>query len=1002
MTGLRHWDVPASDLGIRLVPAAEIHFALYRPNAMALVLNENTSVLPTELSRLAGARIRACVKSAAEQDLTLPDVDEWPGDVERVMACSEYVFTSCEQHPGMLADLLTSGDLAGARGEVENGVTPVGRFRDCIDSALEDAGAITDMMQVLRRLRRREWVRIAWRDIGGLASLEESVQDTSAFAEAAISSALSRLHGELCAELGTPQSPDGVDQLMSVFALGKLGAGELNFSSDIDLIFAYPTAGSTRGKRREQSNDEFFRRLAKRLIKVLGERTGDGFVFRVDMRLRPFGTVGPLVLSFSAIEDYYQLHGRDWERYALIRARAVAGDLAAANALLERLRPFIYRRYLDFGALESIREMKSMINKEVERKGLDDNLKLGPGGIREIEFTGQAFQMVRGGRVPELRDRHILKVLSILGKRDLLPTHSVRDLASAYQFLRTAEHRLQQMQDRQRHDLPDEEHERLILAAGMGYPDWASFAKALARHRETVNAQFTQVLGTSDDDDNDDREPLVALLTSELNEESGEDLLTGIGFDDGRAARELIERFRNSHAIRLLDKPGTGRLLRLFPDLLRAVAAQPDPVVTLARVLELVEAVARRSAYLALLAERPLALSQLVKLCAASPWISRHLKRHPLLFDELLDARSLYAPLKREALVAELRERLGAIAAGDTEQEMAALRQFKQTNVLRVAAADVAEAIPLMVVSDHLTEIAESVVTEALRLADRDLSERYGKPVFEGRRPEMLPFAVIAYGKLGGYELGYGSDLDLVFVHGGEGQGETDGARSVDNSVFFGRLAQRTIHFLTAMTGDGTLYEVDSRLRPDGSKGILVNRIDALETYLRETAWTWEHQALVRARAIAGDPELGRAFARMRRNILLLERDPGKLRQEVKDMRERMRRELGSKNTDTFDIKQDAGGIADIEFMVQYGALCWAARLGDYLDYTDNIRLLEGFAAAGLMRDDDIQVLKDAYRAYRGQVHRLALQEQSGVISTSDFRHHREGVTVIWNRLMER
>ena len=958
--------------------------------------------LPTVPARLARARIGALFESADARQLALAGPDSWPGDVERVLACSEYVFNCCEQHPDMLKDLLDSGELARARENSGDGAALIAEFRRRIDQAMGAVASVAQMMQEFRRLRRREWVRIAWRDIGGLATLEESVRDASAFAEAAIRVALARLHQRLCTEFGSPQSAEAVDQDMSVLALGKLGAGELNFSSDIDLIFAFPAVGSTRGKRREMSNDEFFHRLAKKLIMVLSERTADGFVFRVDMRLRPFGAAGPLVLSYAALEDYYQLHGRDWERYALIRARPVAGDLEGGNALLERLRPFVYRRYLDFGALEALREMKSMINKEVKSKGLDDNLKLGPGGIREIEFTGQAFQMVRGGRLPELRDRRILKVLSILGKRGLLPGHSVAALTSAYRFLRTAEHRLQQMQDRQCHDLPRDDNERIILAAGMGFPDWQGFADALARHRENVTAQFIQVLGTNDDDDKgSDGSQLVALLTAEPDKQIAEDVLARIGFDDGNAARELIEKFRNSHPIRLLDKPGNARLLRLFPDLLRAVATRPNAVATLGRILELVEAIARRSAYLALLAERPLALSQLVKLCAASPWISRHLKRHPLLFDELLDARTLYAPLRREALLAELSERLNGIAAGDTEQEMAALRQFKQTNVLRVAAADVAGVIPVMVVSDYLTEIAETVIAEALRLAARDLSGRYGTPVFDGQPAEALPFAVIAYGKLGGLELGYGSDLDLVFVHGGEGTGQTDGARSVDNSVFFGRLAQRTIHFLTAMTGDGTLYEVDPRLRPDGSKGMLVNHIDALETYLRENAWTWEHQALVRARAIAGDTSLGRAFARMRRRILLLERDPAKLRLEVREMRERMRRELGSKYPDAFDVKQDAGGIADIEFMVQYGALCWAARLGDYLDYTDNIRLLEGFAAAGRMPDEDIQILKVAYRAYRSRVHEMALQEQSGILSKDEFRHYREGVTAIWARLME-
>ncbi|MDX1512196.1 MAG: bifunctional [glutamate--ammonia ligase]-adenylyl-L-tyrosine phosphorylase/[glutamate--ammonia-ligase] adenylyltransferase [Gammaproteobacteria bacterium] len=967
---------------------------------MTLGLTDHVSVLPAELSRLAGARIQACIDSAAANGLELPEPGAWPGDVERVFACSEFVAAACEQFPQLLSELLRSGELNRAHGVADDDAT--GDFRAIIDEDLGDAASPTELMPPLRRLRRREWIRIAWRDIGGLATLEECVRDTSGFAGAAIDIALKRLHKRLCDELGTPSSENGDEQHLTVIALGKLGAGELNFSSDIDLIFAFPSAGGTKGKRRELSNDEFFQRLARNLIKVLGERTEDGFVFRVDMRLRPFGTSGPLVMSFGALEDYYALHGRDWERYALIRARPVAGDVKDAGALLERLRPFIYRRYLDFGALESMRDMKSMINKEVERKGLNDNLKLGPGGIREIEFTGQAFQMVRGGRIPELRDRRILRVLDILGTRELLPTYAVTALTSAYRFLRTTEHRLQQMQDRQRHELPNDEHERLVLAAGMGYSDWPSFAKALARHRERVNAQFTQVLGAEEDDEpSDDLRQFTALLSEDADEESATAILEKAGFSDWRAANELIDRFRRSYSIRLLDKPGRARLKRLFPDLLRAVAAQPDPIVALERILEVIEAVARRSAYLALLSERPLALSQLVQLCAASPWISRHLGRHPLLFDELLDARSLYAPLKREALKAEIAQRLDEVAAGDTEQEMAVLRQFKQTNVLRVAAADVAGAIPLMVVSDYLSEIAETVVNEALRLAGRDLIGRYGRPVFDDRPGEELPFAVVAYGKLGGLELGYGSDLDLVFIHGGEGEGQTDGARSVDNSVFFGRLAQRTIHFLTAMTGDGALYEVDSRLRPDGTKGLLVNRIDALERYLREEAWTWEHQALVRARAIAGDPALAQAFARMRQRVLTMDRDVDKLKQEVRDMRERMRRELGSRDPRSFDIKQDVGGIADIEFMVQYGALCWARRLGDHLNYTDNIRLLEGFAAVGVMPDDDIQILKDAYRAYRSRVHQIALQEESGVVSDEEFKSHRNGVQRIWAKLME-
>ncbi len=963
------------------------------------------SELPDRLADLGEARIAACVERAVERGLKLPAVEAWPGDARRVFACSDFVFKSCEQSPALLHGLLQSGGIEKAYDDGgDSEFLPVAHFSHTLELALEGADSLDALMSALRQVRRREWVRIAWRDIGGLADLHESVRQASAFAEAAIRCALEHLHERLCEEAGTPENSTGTPQALAVLALGKLGAGELNFSSDIDLIFIFPESGSTSGKRRQISNDEFFLGLARQLVRVLGERTADGFVFRVDMRLRPFGASGPLAMSFNALEDYYQVHGRDWERYALIRARPVAGDLAGADALLQRLRPFVYRRYLDFGSLKSMREMKTMINKEVARKGLDDDLKLGRGGIREIEFTGQAFQMVRGGRIPELRDRSILKVLETLGRRNLLPAYAVDDLTSAYRFLRNSEHRLQQMEDRQRHKLPGQDEERLILAAGMGFADWASYAKALARHRERVNAQFAQVFGVdeSGDEANQDQEYLLVLLGDRPDDASAREALQSAGIDDWKAALQTIERFRSSYRVRMLDAPGRERLRRLFPDIIRAVVAQSDPVVALERILQVLETVVRRSAYLALLAERPLALSQLVRLCAASPWISRYLGRHPLLFDELLDARSLYTPLKLESLEVELAQRLSEITPGDTEQEMACLRQFKQANVLRVAAADVADAIPLMVVSDYLTEIAETTVRGSLRLATRDLIARHGSPAkTEGDSSGDVAFAVIAYGKLGGIELGYGSDLDLVFIHtGSAAQGHTDGKRAVNNGMFFGRLAQRSIHILTAMTADGTLYEVDSRLRPDGSKGLLVNGIDALETYLREKAWTWEHQALVRARAIAGNEGLCDAFTGLRRRILLLDRDAEELKSEVIEMRARMRGELGSKVPGAFDVKQDVGGIADIEFMVQYGSLCWASRLGDHLDYTDNIRLLEGFAAVGLLSDVDVQLLKDAYRAFRGRVHEMALQEQSAILGEEEFSDYRDGVSEIWRRFM--
>ena len=955
------------------------------------------AALPAALAGTARERYAALRESVGN---TLPGLDELPGDAARVLACSEYVAHNCTRHPAMLRELLAGGDL---RRPYDG--SGAGDYASRAAAAIEASSDDAALMQALRTLKRREMVRIAWRDIGGLADFEETLRETSAFADAVLRESAEKLHQWLCNDVGEPRGNNANPQQLVVLALGKLGAGELNFSSDIDLIFCFPEAGSTAGGRKQLSNDEYFRRLGQRLIKVLSERTDAGFVFRVDMRLRPFGSSGPMALNFDAFEDYYQSHGRDWERYALIRARAVTGDRQSGEAILERLRPFVYRRYLDFGALESIREMKALITDEIERKGLHDNIKLGPGGIREIEFTGQAFQMVRGGRQPELRDGRILTVIKILGERRQLPEYAVQDLCEAYRFLRTTEHRLQQVADRQEHTLPGDAAGRSVLAAGMGFADWESFAPVLDHHRQRVNAQFSQVFG-SEVETSDSDEALKSLWTGNMGAADAVSVLQAEGYCDAQEAWQHINRIRETYALKLMDDSGRGRLARLIPDLLRAIASQPEPLATLQRVFHIIEAVARRSAYLALLAERPLALSQLVRLCAASPWIARQLGRHPVLLDELLDPRSLYAPLDQAALEADIDQRLSVVDDKDMEQEMEVLRQFKHANVLHVAAADVSRVMPLMVVSDHLTAIAEVSLRKVLALAWRDMAARYGEPrMGDGDNTHPAPFAIAAYGKLGGLELGYGSDLDIVLLHGSSGSHQrTDGEKFVDNAVFFARLGQRIIHYLTTATAEGTLYELDFRLRPAGAKGLLVNGVEALRDYLLTEAWTWEHQALVRARVVAGSPALQSRFAEIRRELLLMPRDPETLKREVREMRERMRRELGSGASDAtgkFDLKQDAGGIADIEFMVQYAALRWAVRLGDYLDFTDNIRLLEGIADARLMETRDVELLTDAYRAYRARVHALALQEETTVKNDGDFDHYRQSVVAIWQALME-
>ena len=961
--------------------------------------------LPHPLRTLAAKRVARYTDAARRAQLVPWCIEEGPGEAERVWACSEFVADTCTRDPSLLAGLRDRGDLGPRRAPRDDDALQPGRVSHYLAHLRETLGenpGEAALRQGLRRMRRREMVRIAWRDIGGLAGLEEVMGEISAFADAVLVYTCDVLHRRLAATLGEPTSREGRKQRLVVYALGKLGAKELNFSSDIDLIFAYPEEGECRNGKKTLANQEFFARLGQKLVQTLSERNEEGIVFRVDMRLRPFGNAGPLVSSFGALEDYYQNHGRDWERYALIRARPITGDGSDGADFLERLRPFVYRRYLDFGALQSMREMKRLISDEVTRRGLEDDVKLGAGGIRELEFTGQAFQMVRGGRVPALRDRHILRVIAELGRLGLLPEYAVAELARAYRFLRTAEHRIQQMQDRQSHTLPGDEPGRSCLAAGMGFDDWPAFAAELERQRARVHAHFAQVLGpTTTGTPLED--PLVEVWAGSLDPAPAGALLDAAGYEDGREAYLALRRFADTHAVRFLDTRGRERLARLMPDLLRACASSRPAGDTLSRTLKVIETVTRRSVYIALLCERPIALSQLVRLCRASPWIARQIARHPLLLDELLDPRTLYAPLDRAALIEDLALRLADVAPEDTEQEMTVLRQFKHASTLRVAAADVARTMPLMVVSDHLTDIAEITLAKAAEIAMRDLVARHGEARcrVEGEE-QSAPFAIVAYGKLGGFELGYGSDLDLVFLHGSRGETQqTQGPRVIDNARFFARVAQRIIHFISMRTTDGVLYEIDARLRPDGGKGILVNSLSGLAAYLRESAWTWEQQALVRARVVAGDRRVRERFMALRREILLRPREPARLRSEVREMRERMRTHLSRDTTTQFDLKQGEGGIADIEFVVQYLVLRWASRLGDYLDYTDNIRLLDGCDKTGVMAPRDVRSLTDAYRAYRARMHENALHESAGVVAQDEFAEHRKAVSRLWGDLME-
>jgi glutamate-ammonia-ligase adenylyltransferase len=681
----------------------------------------------------------------------------------------------------------------------------------------------------------------------------------------------------------------------------------------------------------------------------------------------------------------------------------LAGQPQDRAVLESLLRPFVYRRYLDFGSIESLREMKQMIAKELHRKGMDANVKLGPGGIREIEFIGQAFQLVRGGRDPGLQVRPIRQVLALLAGRGLLPGEAARELDEAYCFLRLVENRLQAHKDKQTHLLPADDLGRLRLARAMGFADWDSFATVLDGHRRRVQGQFDQVFAAPRAESRTQDQDLAALWRGTLDEPRALEILAAARFQDPKAALERLVRFRESSARKGLSARGADRLNQLLPLALRLIAASeaPDPAPDLAleRLLKVLEAVVRRTAYLAMLIERPMALTQLVRLNGMSPWFADQIARQPLLLDELIDPRRLYAPLHRAELEAELNALLAPIDAEDLDQQMERLRQFAHGNMLRVAAADLTGEVPLMKVSDFLTEIAEVAVARTLALTFAHLAARHGRPRGLGEGETGL--LVLGYGKLGGLELGYGSDLDLVFVHGSTAPaGETEGPKPISDEQFYNRLGQRMIHMMTTQTPAGILYEVDMRLRPDGNKGMLVRSLTAFAEYEDQRAWTWEHQALVRARPVAGDPALGERFAQIRRAILCRPRDPDSLREDVRAMRLRMRETLDKSRGGRFDLKQGQGGIADIEFMVQYAVLRWAAEHPDLAIWTDNIRQLETLARLNLLPGAAARDLTAAYKALRAAYHRSALQEQPKTVPDDALLAERACVRERWHELI--
>jgi len=875
-----------------------------------------------------------------------------------------------------------------------------------IAASTDDVGTIK---RRLRRFRNRWLLQVLYREISGLASLNETLRALSDLADAMIEASASYATREMQNRFGTPRNDTGEEIPLVVLAMGKLGGRELNFSSDVDLIFLYSEDGNTDGAR-QLSAHEYFTRLTQQIVALLDEVTAEGFVFRVDTRLRPFGDSGPPVVSFAALENYLPQHGRDWERYAYVKARITGpavSEAIAEDLVANMIEPFVYRRYLDFGVFEALRDMKALIAAEVRKKELADNIKLGPGGIREIEFIVQSMQLVRGGSDRQLRSRELQPVLSRLVGQLGLTRSSVDELLQAYSFLRRLENFIQAIRDQQSHELPVDPIDRARLCRAMNYPDWQSLSADLESNRSKVNRQFEDVVFRSErPEPQSGTAPTIAeCWKSESTITEWQELLVEQGFANADDLSTAVVNFQRAASTRRVDKVGRQRLDQLIPNLLLELKGRPDPPLVLTRVLNIIGRILRRSAYVALLNENPAALEKLVNLSESSAYLAEQVSRFPVLLDELLDPRVFSSSLTRSELEAELNRRVTGLADADSERRIESLGQFQRASLFRVAIADLHGRLPIMKVSDGLTDLAELVLTEALQIAYADLVRKHGEPhCLDSDVRRVAGFGVIAYGKFGGIELSYRSDLDLVFLHESGGSSDsgqmTDGHKPIETSVFFGRLVRRLVHFLTTQTGSGALYEVDTRLRPSGRSGLLVTSVGAFERYQIENAWTWEHQALLRARPVAGSALVAREFERIRAETLRNRVHQENLLKDVTDMRRKMREQLDSSDSELFDLKQGEGGIGDIEFIVQYLVLKHANLHPAVIHYPDNIRQLGTLAAAGCLPEKDAMRLQEIYKAYRLRLHRLALDELPKLAPDTEFSAEKRFVSRIWARTM--
>jgi glutamate-ammonia-ligase adenylyltransferase len=913
------------------------------------------------------------------RDLTLDERQRQ--HLQRLVVGSGYALQQLTRHPEWVDELLRQPAFS---------LDP-----DALRASLQGLADLNGLKRVLRQARHRHLLEIICLDVCMQQPVETSLQQLSDLADALIAAALERIESILAERHGQPVDTEGRPVTLNVIGMGKLGGHELNFSSDIDLICIYREEGELRGFGK-LSHQQFFTRVTQQLVQCLNDQTEDGFVYRVDLRLRPWGDAGPVAMSHAAFEHYYQLHGRDWEQYAMVKARVITGSEIDRRAIDQIIRPFVYRRYHDYRVFDGLARLKNSIDREARGQKARDNIKIGKGGIREIEFFVQAFQILKGGRNHRLQTRRLLEALAVLEDEEIIEAETTGELAAAYRFLRLVENRLQMLQDQQTHILPADESAQRRIAALLEAGDWSELKRQIDRHRECVSRHFDQLFRAEEPES-----PESSPALDEMEQPALTDYLASIGFPEPQAAAERLQAFFTSRPLLYLSKQAKQRLQAILPLLLQQAAQQPDTDSLLQRLLDLLGAIAGRSVYYELLYQNRPMLDRLVKIFAASAWVAEQVSRYPMLLETLLYPGDDGERFDRQQLAESLQRQLDNVA-GDVEMELDVLRQFKRAQTLVIASAELGGEIDAMQAAGHLSELAELLLQAVYRLASSELLSVHGRPLHrvDGELREAR-LGIIGYGKLGGRELHYQSDLDIIFLHDSGGdQAMTDGPRPIDNNQFFARLAQKIISRITLLTAAGKLYEIDTRLRPDGASGMLVSSLAAFRDYQLNKAWTWEHQALIRARFVAGDASITEPFAAIREEVLRQQRDEDRLRREIIDMRERMYQAKKPPEGERIDLKHSRGGLVDIEFLVQYRVLAGANKFASLCQRTDNIGLLSALHEVGMI-DDDCVHLREIYRIFHQWLHARVLQNRNAEVEARSLGPQLETVRACWQRWLE-